>query len=64
MKRGIDELNDGMECVFDAEVRDGLWTHEDLCSIVTYPCLVEKRVLQQVSCLGVILKAKSLIFVE
>ena len=42
MKRGIDELNDGMECVFDAEVRDGLWTHEDLCSIVTYPCLVEE----------------------
>jgi len=35
--RGIDEPNDGMECVFDAEVMDGLWTHEDLCSIVTYP---------------------------
>ena len=41
VKRGIDEPNDGMECVFDAEVMDGLWTHEDLCSIVTYPCLVE-----------------------
>ena len=42
VKRGIDEPNDGMECVFDAEVMDGLWTHEDLCSIVTYPCLVEE----------------------
>ena len=31
-----------MDCVFDAEVMDGLWTHEDLCSIVTYPCLVEE----------------------
>ena len=60
VKRGIDEPNDGMECVFDAEVMDGLWTHEDLCSIVTYPCLVEREFLQQVSCLGVILKVKSL----
>ena len=36
VKRGVDETNDGMECVFDAEVMDRLWTHEDLCSIVTY----------------------------
>ena len=31
-----------MPAFFDAEVMDGLWTHEDLCSIVTYPCLVEE----------------------
>ena len=59
VKRGIDEPNDGMECVFDAEVMDGLWTHEDLCSIVTYPCLVEREFCSKYH-VWEILKVKSL----
>ena len=40
MKRGTEEPSDEMECVYDVEVMDGLWTHGDVCGLVTHPCLI------------------------
>ena len=32
-KRSIEEPSDGMECIYNVEVMDGLWTHGDVCGL-------------------------------